>query len=241
MDTPQAQSDALADPTRARLFDQLVKLRRAAPTEELAELMGMHVNGVRRQLVRLAEAGLLERAQVRRGRGRPRDEWSVSPHAAPGGAPPSGYEELSRWLVRTIVASDTDLAQVESIGRQIGSELIPDGESAGELDEGFRRAFTALGFQPLVEPTEGGFSCSLGNCPYRESVREDPEVICTLHRGMTAGVLKALDPDADLLTFEPRDPDRAGCVVGVSRPERDRGAGEGSGGAAPAGTAAGSS
>jgi hypothetical protein len=37
-------------------------------------------------------------------------------------------------------------------------------------------------------------------------------VVCTLHRGMTRGLLGALDPTAELAGFVPRDPDRAGCL-----------------------------
>ena len=77
--------------------------------------------------------------------------------------------------------------------------------------------FTALGFQPSVEVDggDGHSTCTLGNCPYRESVRESPEVICTLHRGITEGILDQIDPAVRLARFEPKDPDHAGCVVGV--------------------------
>jgi hypothetical protein len=40
-------------------------------------------------------------------------------------------------------------------------------------------------------------------------------VVCTLHRGITAGLLAALDPKAKLTRFEPHDPTRAGCLVEV--------------------------
>ncbi|MGH2985136.1 MAG: helix-turn-helix domain-containing protein, partial [Solirubrobacterales bacterium] len=51
--------DVLAQPTRARLFERLRMLRREASTKELADLLGLHVNGVRRQLERLQQAGLV--------------------------------------------------------------------------------------------------------------------------------------------------------------------------------------
>ena len=49
LDGPSAASDdALAQPTRARLFTMLRDLRRPAGTEELAERLALHPNGVRR-------------------------------------------------------------------------------------------------------------------------------------------------------------------------------------------------
>src|SRR5947199_318515 len=62
---------------------------------------------------------------------------------------------------------------------------------------------------------ENGFSCRLGNCPYRDSVKENQAVVCGLHRGITAGILTELDPGAKLTGFEPRDPERAGCLIEV--------------------------
>jgi hypothetical protein len=64
---------------------------------------------------------------------------------------------------------------------------------------------------------DGSFDCRLGNCPYRGSARENQEVVCRLHRGLTTGLLEKLDAGARLVRFEPRDPDRAGCEIGVER------------------------
>jgi hypothetical protein len=71
MDTPTKPGDALAQPTRARLFALLGELRRPAHTEELATRVGLHPNGVRIQLERLQDPGLvvcLERPALRRAR-----------------------------------------------------------------------------------------------------------------------------------------------------------------------------
>ena len=56
-------------------------------------------------------------------------------------------------------------------------------------------------------------SLCLGNCPYRDAVRENQPVICTLHRGITLGLLDVLEPDGKLIDFVPRDPDIAGCLI----------------------------
>src|ERR1700704_3530713 len=61
MDVPKRPGDALAQPTRARLFALLGDLRRPAPTEELAERLGLHPNGVRTHPERLHAEGLLSR------------------------------------------------------------------------------------------------------------------------------------------------------------------------------------
>ncbi len=214
MDLPGGSDDALAQPTRARIFSLLVERRAAIGTEELATQLDLHPNGVRRHLERLVEAGLVERRRSRGVRGRPADRWQVAAGARPGGEQPSGYGDLAGWLARATPTGTGRLRSVERSGREIGRELAPT--ESGDPIEGFRSAVAALGFEPAVERDDaGGFTCRLENCPYRDSARESPEVVCTLHRGITAGLLERLAPEAELIRFEPHDPRRAGCVVEV--------------------------
>lgn len=212
VDVAATGEDALRSQTRARLFGLLGERLRPIATDELARAVGLHVNGVRRHLELLNSAGLVERRRVVRGRGRPRDEWSISPDAEPAGEPPEGYAELSRWLARAI--PETELDEVERIGREIGREIAPGGDA--DLKTTLVGALAAMGFRPSVEMTSDGFVCSLGNCPYVKSVRESPQVVCALHRGLTAGMIAEIEPTAELSSFEPHDPESAGCLVGVT-------------------------
>jgi predicted ArsR family transcriptional regulator len=78
-------------------------------------------------------------------------------------------------------------------------------------------ALSALGFQPEAgERDDGGMTFCLGNCPYREAARQNKEVVCTLHRGITRGLLDVIEPGATLDDFVPRDPDEAGCLIDLS-------------------------
>ena len=86
---PPAVDEVLGQPTRARLFALLGELKRAAGTDELARRVGMHPNGIRLHLERLERAGLLVRSRESGARGRPRDSWSISAEARPGGEPPT--------------------------------------------------------------------------------------------------------------------------------------------------------
>lgn len=220
MDLPVSSDDVLAQRTRARIFTWLVEHKVAAGTEELAKGLGLHPNGVRRHLELLCEAGLVERRRSRGAPGRPGDRWLVAPGAHPGGGPPSGYADLARWLARAIPAGRNRLREVERAGREIGGELAPR-EGVEDPVEGFRQVLASLGFQPALEPSaDGGFTCRLENCPYRDSVRENADVVCALHRGITSGLLAELIPGARLERFEPHDPELAGCVAGVVGPER---------------------
>lgn len=212
MDLPTKPGDALAQPTRARLFALLGELRRPASTDELAGRLGLHPNGVRVHLDRLLGGGLVARTREQQARGRPRDQWSISPGARPGGSTPSAYADLGRWLARVLDVGDGASHDVEAAGREIGRELAPAGVSAG-AEEQLHGALVALGFQPTREPGPGRLTYRLTNCPYREAVRERPQIVCGLHRGLTRGLLDAIDPATRLSAFVPRDPDAAGCLI----------------------------
>ena len=215
MDAPSfiAADDVLAQPTRAQLFTMLGDLKRPAGTVELVERLDLHANGVRAHLERLEQAGLVARARAPQPRGRPRDAWTIAADAKPAGQPPRAYAELGRWLGRAIPARPDRLREVQAAGREIGRELAPQGSDATGADA-FQGALAALGFQPEIHhEAPRHTTVRLGNCPYRDAVKANQRVICTLHRGITLGLLDALLPDASLTDFEPRDPDTAGCTI----------------------------
>ena len=229
MDLPTSSGEPLAQPTRARLFNALTELRRPAGTDELAERLGLHPNGVRGHLERLHEAGLVTRARTRQARGRPRDMWSLAPDARPGGEPPTAYTDLSRWLTRAIRSGRTSQRALERTGREIGRELAPDAGS-GSSEEAIYATLVALGFQPERDvDRRGGLTYRLCNCPYRDAASGNQDVVCTLHRGMTRGLLDVVGPDTKLAGFVPRDPHAAGCLIELLGGVADEAAAERSG------------
>jgi predicted ArsR family transcriptional regulator len=213
MDSPSRPDDALAQPTRARLFALLGELRKPVATDELAERLRLHPNGVRAHLERLRAAGLVDRRRTRQARGRPRDMWAIAPGARPGGDPPTAYRDLGSWLARLVSRGRVGRRAIESLGREIGRELAParDGSPA---EAKMHAALASLGFQPQRQVEEpGALTYQLCNCPYRDAARESRDVVCTLHRGMTQGLLDAIAPETELTGFVARDPHAAGCLI----------------------------
>lgn len=219
-DAPDAPGDVLAQPTRARLFGRLAAHGGPVATKELAAELGLHPSGVRVHLERLHRAGLVQRQLISQTRGRPRHGWQVAPDARPGGAPPDAYRRLAGWLARSIPARPVRLREVERAGRELGRELAPE-RGGAPAAETMGRTLTALGFAPQRTRSKGGeVTFTLGHCPYRDAVQENQEVVCTLHRGLTLGLLDALAPSARLTRFVPQEPQHAGCLMEVDGFER---------------------
>jgi predicted ArsR family transcriptional regulator len=215
MDRPAAApGDPLAQPVRARAFAFLADLRRPAAIEEIAAHLRLHPSGVRQHLARLEDAGLLERRVVRAGRGRPRYEWAIAPGAMPGGEPPAAYAELASWLAEALAAGATGREALEAHGYEIGRGLAPAAVAESSRDA-LGDALTAMGFQPRRSDAGGVTTYELCNCPYRDAVRAGGRPVCSLHAGITRGLLQRLEPQARLSDFVAKDPDRAGCLVEV--------------------------
>lgn len=225
-DLPDDSGDALAQPTRARLFSRLVAHEWPVGTSDLAVELGLHPSGVRVHLERLRRAGLVSRHRIAQSRGRPRYGWQVASEARPGGEPPDAYRRLAAWLARSIPARPARIREVERAGRELGHELVQAG--GGEpVQETIGRTLTALGFAPQRSRGKAGrVTFTLGSCPYREAAQENPAVVCALHRGMTQGLLDILAPEASLTGFVPKEPQRAGCQIEVDglKPTDSRGA-----------------
>ncbi len=206
--------DPLLQPTRRRLFTELAELGRPATTPDLAARLELHPNGVRRQLGTLRDAGLVVHRRVRRSQGRPHDEWAIAPGGQPRREAPTGYRVLAGWLASAVPVNKGRLREVESAGREIGRDLGAD--ASGPPERAIEDVLASLGFQPELDgPVEGRLGCRLGNCPYRDSARENREVVCTLHRGVMRGILDRVSPDAVLTKFAPKDPETAGCEVEI--------------------------
>jgi len=202
----------LAQPTRTRLFDLLGELRRCAGTNELAGRLGLHPNGVRVHLEVLLDAGLVVRDRARQARGRPRDMWSIAPDAQPGDRL-DAYTDLARWLAAAITPDGRGLRELESSGRALGRQLAPNAVT-GPPEAIMHTVLAALGFQPRRElDASGTLTYRLCNCPYREVAREHQDIVCTLHRGITRGLLDVIDPTTTLAAFQPTEPDTAGCLI----------------------------
>ena len=138
----------LAQPTRRRLFALLGELGGAASTDELAERLALHPNGVRTHLQRMRDAGLVIRRRVARPRGGPATNGR-SPHRAARRRPAAGLRALARWLAR----SDPRDARAPTRGRGHRPRDRAGARPAHPVrpERAIGDVLTALGFQPEIE------------------------------------------------------------------------------------------
>ncbi|MDT0393985.1 helix-turn-helix transcriptional regulator [Streptomyces edwardsiae] len=187
----------------------------------LAQVCALHVNTVREHLDALVDDGLAVRERsAPAGRGRP--AWRYRARS-PQESPAREYAGLAAVLAARIARTSADprgdaLAAGEEWGRVLtsGQEAAPDPREARErlLD-----LLGEIGFAPEADPEAR--RVRLPRCPFVETAREHPGVICGVHEGLARAALNSLGEtpqNVELLPFA--TPDACLLHLGSTEPPR---------------------
>ena len=199
---------ALGDPTRRAIYIAVRESPEPLTTSNVATLFGIHPNVARHHLDRLADDGYLMVSHRRPsgvggpGAGRPAKCYEATAKEVSVHFAPRRFEMLVEMLIRILdeVAPD-DLSKVaESVGRAYGEELaaeigVPDEPGYDGAVQAVASAMTGLGFS--VDPDVEGQRLLTSYCPFGEAATSHPEVVCSLDRGIVAGMFGALSFDCN--------------------------------------------
>lgn len=200
-------TSSLGDPTRRAIYIAVRESADALTTSQVAALFGIHPNVARHHLDRLTDDGYLEvgPAQPRQGgggAGRPAKAYAATAKEVSVHFAPRRFEMLVEMLIRVLdeVAPEDVSAVAESVGRSYGMELAaeigtPEEPGYDGAVQAVATAMTGLGFS--VDPDVPGQRLLTSHCPFGEAATTHPEVICSLDRGIVAGMFGALSFNCD--------------------------------------------
>ena len=201
---------ALGDNTRYAIYLELARAASPRSTVEVAELLDLHPNTVRPHLERMRELGLLEvRPRTSGGVGRPQHLYSLAADAPSLGLEPPVYPAIAGMLLA--LASEAGLSGEDAaeVGRDHGRTLAA--AHSGDALEATMSLMIDWGFDP--EPVGADPSWVwFGNCPFSELAEANPELVCSLHRGLIEGLLDARGDDQPV-DFHDRTARQPCCVV----------------------------
>lgn len=200
---------ALAAPARVAVLDHLRACPQPIDAHAVAAATGQHVTTVRFHLDVLIEAGLVTTSrQQPHGRGRPRALYAPAFRGGPG-TPGGAYRELVDVLAANF---DTTPARRRRRAERAGADwaaqrLGPAADSPSspatspaEARRTVTGMFTEMGFSP--EHASGG-RLLLHDCPFRDTARAHPDVVCAAHQGLLTELLARLDPARPAPVLEP--------------------------------------
>ena len=205
--TLQIQARALGDPTRHKVFRYVADAGHPVGVAELTEHFGLNHNAIRQHLGKLVEASLLEESTARpSGRGRPRLQYCVDPHAESRWGVTGPYERLSLLLTEMLRTGEQPI----EIGRRAGLRRRMADTPDDQPVDAFVGAMAREGFDPSVRDLGEGVEVRLDTCPFVSAALADPDTVCTLHLGLAQGLAEAIG-GIEIDEMVTNDPRQAGC------------------------------
>ena len=197
---------SLGDPTRRAIYIAVRESGDPLTTSMVARLFDIHPNVARHHLDRLADDGYLkvshDRAPSGPGAGRPAKSYEATNKEVTVHFAPRRFEMLTEMLFQVLeeVAPDNVAEVAEDVGRAYGNQLAaeigaPDDPGYEDAVQAVAQAMTGLGFS--VDPDVEGQRLLTSHCPFGETATNHPEVICSLDRGIVAGLFGALSFDCN--------------------------------------------
>jgi predicted ArsR family transcriptional regulator len=205
----------LGDNTRYAIYLELARSPRPLSTADVAETLGLHPNTVRPHLERMRDVGLLVAHPDTSGAvGRPQKLYSTAPEAPSLGLEPPVYPMLARMLLGLASDAGVDAEPAAEAGRDQGRRLAHRrGDTRVPCVAATITMLDELGFDPAVVVDDGSTTVGFGHCPFADLAESQPELVCSLHRGLLEGFVDEVG-GARVVDFHDLS-DRAPCQAGL--------------------------
>jgi predicted ArsR family transcriptional regulator len=221
--TAQVQAvAALAEPTRRRLYEHVVRQADPVSRDDVATALGVPRPTTAFHLDRLVADGLLDVHFQRRsgrtgpGAGRPAKLYRRAECSVSVSLPERRYDLAGELLAAALAEADRSgerpAAVLERRAFRRGSEL------AADLERGGRDAVLRVLEENGFEPRDDGGGIALANCPFHVLAREHTELVCGMNLRLLEGVVDGL-PEAGLVPRLRPQPGR--CCVRLESPDEE--------------------
>lgn len=202
---------ALGDNTRYAIYLELARAASPRSTVDVAKLLDLHPNTVRPHLERMRELGLLEvRSRTTGGVGRPQHLYSLAADAPSLGLEPPVYPAIAGMLLALAAEAGLSGEDAAEVGRDHGRTLA--GAHPGDAVEATMSLMADWGFDPELIVAGDESWVWFGHCPFSELSEANPELVCSLHRGLIEGLLDARGEQTPV-EFHDRTAREPCCVV----------------------------
>lgn len=186
----------LGDNTRYAIYLEIARSAAPLSTADIAETLGLHPNTVRPHLERMRDVGLLESRPDSTGAvGRPQKLYSVADNAPSLGLEPPVFLMMARMLIDVAHSAAVEEEITLNAGRSEGrrranTSMTLEVPAARDALDSVLGMQADLGFDPAtVMDGEATATVAFTHCPFAELAAKNPEVVCTLHRGLVEGFL----------------------------------------------------
>jgi predicted ArsR family transcriptional regulator len=184
---------ALAEPTRRRLYEHVVRSPHPLSRDDVAGAMGVPRPTTAFHLDRLVADGLLDVHYERRsgrtgpGAGRPAKLYRRAECSVSVSLPERRYDLAGELLAEALVeAEESGERPAAVLGRRAFSRGQELGASAGSGPDAVLEVLEEHGFEPRLQ--DGGVV--LANCPFHTLAQEHTELVCGMNLRLLEGVVQ---------------------------------------------------
>jgi predicted ArsR family transcriptional regulator len=183
---------ALAEPTRRRLYEHVVRAAQPVSRDDVSSALGIPRATAAFHLDRLAADGLLEVSRQRRtgrsgpGAGRPAKFYRRAADTVAVSLPERRYDLAGELLAAAV-------EEAERTGERPGAVLArraqERGEELGREAGAVGAVLEACGYEPREDGEGGTGAVALGNCPFHALAAGHTELVCGMNLRFLDGVL----------------------------------------------------
>ena len=213
----------LGDATRRGIYVTVRESLEPVTASQIADLFDIHSNVARHHLDRLVADGYLQVTRKRPagrtgpGAGRPAKHYEPTRKNVSVQFPARRYDLLTELLLRVIerVAPENAAEIADEIGREYGRELaseigFPDESGYEAAAIAVAKALMGVGFEVEAQPGEHRLVTRF--CPFGESAKTHPVIVCQLDQGLVSGLLEGTT-QIPVAIVNPHGNDEGDCVT----------------------------
>ncbi len=215
----------LGDATRRGIYVTVRESTEPVTASQIAELFDIHANVARHHLDRLVGDGYLQVTRRRPsgrtgpGAGRPAKHYEPTRKNVSVEFPARRYDLLAELLLRVIerIAPDNAAEIADEIGREYGRELaaeigLPEDSGYDTAAIAVASALMGVGFEVEARPNEHELITRF--CPFGESAKNHPAIVCQLDQGLVTGLLEGTE-QIPVAIVNAHSTDEGDCVTKI--------------------------
>lgn len=203
-------TNVMSDPTRFDIYQHLIENHEHVNVNQIAKIFDIHPNVARLHLSKLEDIKLVSSDLVKTGKGgRPGRQYKLSDKVIELNFPARDYKILSSIALESLMElGEPGKQALYQTGKKYGIEAIEnysENYTNNTVIEDkiimLEDAGRMLGMYPSFTYHEESntISFSVNNCPFKEVVNQNHEMICDMHHSFLKGMFEALFTSIELV------------------------------------------
>lgn len=207
-------TNVLSDPTRFNIYQHIIQHHKPVTVLEVAEKFEIHPNVARLHLSKLEEIKLIISHFQKTGKGgRPSRLYQLSENVVELNFPHRDYKLLATIAIESFMSlGEHGKEALYSTGKKYGTEVVNQNKqhlnkenlTIDEKIQILEDSSRMLGMYPEFEynAEENNIRFKVNNCPFKEVVGQNKELVCDLHHAFLKGMFEALFTEVELIETE---------------------------------------